>query len=1136
MCIGKHILISVLCSITLLSSELTCAAEQNQTTQDLLAAGFAQPPAAAKPRVWWHWMNGNITKVGIKLDLEWMQRIGIGGFQNFDASLGTPQVVEQRLAYMTPEWQDAFSYTTQLADQLGLEMAIAGSPGWSETGGPWVKPEQAMKKLVWSETRIAGGKSFNGQLPKPPTTSGPFQHMPHTELALSGRRDMPHVEFYADTAVIAYRAPTRDVSMQRLAPEVTTNNGVVPLNALIDGNGTTQVTVPMSGDIAWIQYAFAQPQTIHGVTFGVEHAGLPLIIGGIPEVAELQVSDDGVQFQKVANLTAIRGGLSQDIGQGTTALPSTTARFFRVVMSRPKPLQSGPEIDLSAFGMPAIPPPTEFKVNEFVLQTQAVINRFEDKAAFAVGTDLYAAATPAAPADTVIAQQDVIDLTAKMRADGSLNWQPPGDESSAEWIVLRMGYSLTGACNSPASNEATGLEVDKLNRSAVRDYLENYLDQYKRASGGLMGRRGLEYMITDSWEAGAQNWTNDMMAEFKRRRGYDMRAWLPVLTGRVVQSAADSDRFLWDFRTTLGELLIDNHYTQIAQSLRQRGMGLYSESHESGRAFIGDGMQVKRGASVPMGAMWTQLPGVDNEQYGYNADIRESASVAHIYGQNLVAAESFTAGSGAWAWAPEYLKSTADKELAMGLNRFIIHTSVHQPVLDKQPGLGLGPFGQWFTRNETWAEQAGPWIQYLARSSYLLQQGRFVADVAYYYGEDANVTALFAKTHPPVPAGYNFDFINADVLRNVLQVNKGELITPSGMRYRVLALDDNAHHMSLPVLRKLAKLVAAGAVVVGERPTSPSLADDEKEYARLVKQLWGEGGEHRVGKGVVYSGRSLDDVLRMLNINADFEHSKPQSDTHLLFVHRQLSDGELYFVDSRNDRQQQVEASFRVAGKQPELWHADTGVREAVSYRVIDGRTIVPLSLQPYEAVFVVFRKNTAQLELTLPTVNESVLATLSTTWGLSFQPHRGAPEKLQWNALQSWSESSDAGIKYFSGTGTYTQTVMADASWFKANTRLWLDLGKVMNIADVRVNGQPLGIVWKAPFRVDVSDVLKPGTNQLEIKVTNLWVNRLIGDQQPNAQTKYTFTTQAFYKADSPLLPSGLLGPVQLIAQTSGQ
>jgi hypothetical protein len=295
-----------------------------------------------------------------------------------------------------------------------------------------------------------------------------------------------------------------------------------------------------------------------------------------------------------------------------------------------------------------------------VLHPAAVVNRFEDKAAFAATIDLYGMATP--PVRDAVAKADVVDLTSKMRPDGTLDWTPP----AGRWVVLRLGYSLTGHTNGPASAEATGLEVDKLNRAYVKTYFNTYLDKYKDTVGPLMGKRGLEYVITDSWEAGVQNWTDDMIAEFTKRRGYDMRPWLPVLTGRVVESAEASDRFLWDFRRTIADMTAENHYDQLTDILKERGMARYSESHESGRAFIADGMEVKRSAAIPMSAMWTQLPGVNNEQYGYNADIRESASVAHIYGQNLVAAESLTASSGAWSWSPETLKPTADKELAMG--------------------------------------------------------------------------------------------------------------------------------------------------------------------------------------------------------------------------------------------------------------------------------------------------------------------------------------------------------------------------------------------------------------------------------------------------------------------------------------
>lgn len=1093
-----------------------------QDSGDALERGFQNPPESAKPRVWWHWMNGNITKDGIKADLEWMKRAGIGGFQNFDAALNTPQVVEKRLVYMTPEWKDAFKYATTLADQLGLEMAIAGSPGWSESGGPWVPPSQAMKKLVWSETRLEGGRPFTGVLSKPPSITGPFQNIAGGRGGFGGETPTPPPQYYSDSAVIAYRLPASDLSMAELQPKVTSSGGRCDLAGLTDGDLAKAATLPAApvDQKAWIQFKFAKPRAVRGLSIvavgGRGFGGR----GGSGDQA-LEASDDGKQFQTV---TAIPGG---GTAQRTIAFPAVTAKFFRVTFRTPQPPAAGR--GGAGSSTPAAPAGTQ--IAELILHTGARVNRFEDKAAFSASANLYSFATPAVPTEDAVRKADVLDLTLKMRPDGTLDWTPP----AGRWIVLRLGFSLTGARNAPASPEATGLEVDKLNRGYVKAYLDNYLGQYRDTVGALMGKRGLQYVITDSWEAGVQNWTDDMLAEFAKRRGYDPRPWLPVLTGRVVESAESSDRFLWDFRETIGDLTTEYHYDQITASLRERGMGRYSESHEGGRAFIGDGMDVKRNADIPMSAMWTPRTAAD-EQTGYIADIRESASVAHIYGQNLVAAESLTAGSGAWSWSPETLKPTADKEMAMGLNRFVIHTSVHQPVSDKVPGLSLGPFGQWFTRHETWAELAKPWTTYLARSSYMLQQGQFVADVLYFYGEDSNITALFGVKPPDIPAGYNFDYVNADAILHRLSAEGGRITTASGMSYAVLALDANSQHMSLPVLRKIRDLVTAGAVVVGPKPTdSPSLSDDQAEFRSIADALWGSGpGERAQGKGKVYAAQTIAQALTALRIGPDFEYTKPQADASLLFVHRKLTDGDVFWVNNRNNREEALEASFRLQGKAAELWHADTGKVEPAPYLIANGRTIVPLLLEPNDAVFVVFRKRATTQALALPRQSEEPLAAVEGSWEVSFQAERGAPAKITLERLSSWSESADAGVKYFSGTGTYTKTIQAPSDWMKSDARLWLDLGNVKNLAEVSVNGKPLGIVWKTPFRVEVTGVMKQGANEVQVKVTNLWVNRLIGDQQPNATKKYTYTSQQFYRADSPLLPSGLLGPVRILRSTT--
>ena len=1104
---------------------LVAAVASAQISTDALKSGFENPPASARPRVWWHWMNGNITKEGIKLDEEWMKRAGLGGFHNFDASLFTPKVVDKRLAYMTPEWKDAFKYATTLADQLGFEEAIASSPGWSETGGPWVPGAQAMKKYVWSETRVEGGKPFTGALAHPPSNVGPFQDLPLTAFMGMGA-PFKTSPFYADSAVVAFKVPASEAAADLIQARITVSGGTIDPALLSDGDLAKTVSLPKAkdGEKAWIQFEYPQPQTIRALTIVVSGAG-PLatfLPSGGDSGQALETSNDGQQFHVVATIP------NDGSAEHTLSFAPVTAKFFRVSFKTvpPPPNPFGDMGD--SFGFSAPKAPTDVRIAELVLHPGARVNRFEEKAAFDLLPDLYQFATPDfTPADA-IHKNEVIDLTGKMRPDGTLDWTPP----SGDWVVLRLGYSLLGITNHPATDEATGLEVDKLNASYVKNYMNGYLDSYKDTVGSeMMGKRGIQYVVTDSWEAGSQNWTGDMIAKFTRLRGYDPRPWLPVLAGRVVESSKASDQFLWDLRKTIADLIANEHYGQVEASLKERGMEHYGESHESGRALMADGMEVKKLDDIPMSAMCTQSPGVNKVQYGYNADDRESASVAHIYGQNLAAAESMTASEAPWAWSPATLKPTADQEFLNGINRIVIHESTHQPLVGKAPGLTLGPFGQWFNRNETWAEQANAWISYLARTSFLLQQGRFAADVLYFYGEDSNLTALFDKKSPDVPAGYNFDYINADGLIHMIDAANGRIATKSGMSYRVLALDPYSQHMSLPVLRAIYKLVESGAVVAGKKPSDdPSLADDEAEFKKLSDELFGDGvGVHAVGKGKVYAGQNAEAALKSLKVDPDFDYRKPQSDSDIEFVHRKLSNADIYFLDNRGDHDASFDASFRESGKTPELWYAETGSTSQVSYRLTNGRTSVPLHLEPWGTVFVVFRTSAKAMSRILPNPVEMQLATMDGPWDVTFQPDRGAPASITLEKLISWSESNDSGVKYYSGAGAYARTIQAPADWFKPGAELWIDLGDVKNLAEVTLNGKPLGVVWHAPYRVNVTGVLKPGANELTIKVINAWVNRLIGDQQPGAKVKYTFTPSNPYKANSPLLPSGLLGPVTI-------
>ena len=432
---------------------------------------FVNPPASSGRVFEWHWMNGNISQEGNQaLDLEWMHRVGIAGFQNFDAALSTPQVVKERLAYMTPEWKDAFHYATNLADQLGMEEAIAGSPGWSESGGPWVTPADGMKKYVWSETAVEGGKPFTGRLAAPPSVTGPF-------LSIASSEEQPAPLFYADASVVAYRRPASDVSAEELNAKMSASGGDPDFALLSHGDmqKTTGLPVPALGQSSWIQWEFTGAQTIRAISFVTKDPDWTAAFTGVgaPEKT-LEASDDGKTFREVATLS---GGSAPE---HTIALPAVTAKFFRVTVQTASTacgsrlgegVRSGSILRESADGV------QDRKKLELI--PGARVNRFEEKAAFTPEEDLYRYATAPVGKEDAIRKADVVDLTGKMKADGELDWTPP----PGEWVVVRLGYSLLGITNHPATKEATGLEVDKLDRAAVARYMNMYLDSYKEDGG-----------------------------------------------------------------------------------------------------------------------------------------------------------------------------------------------------------------------------------------------------------------------------------------------------------------------------------------------------------------------------------------------------------------------------------------------------------------------------------------------------------------------------------------------------------------------------------------------------------------------------------------------------------------------------
>ena len=1015
-----------------------------------LYEGFQEPPQEARPRVWWHWMNGNVTKDGIRKDLEWMHRAGIGGFHNFDAGMATPQIVEKRLEYMTPEWQDAFRYAIQLADSLGMEAAVASAPGWSNTGGPWVKPENAMKKLVWREMKVhvdgkgKKSKTTNLQLPAPYETTGFFQNVPTRQNATTFMEVKGEQQWYRDLYVIAVHQPSQAKTMDEMGAKVT------------DGG-------------QWMLCEFQKAQTIRALSIIDGSVRSEWGAEAAPVNKYLEVSNDGATYRRVCDIPM--GAVARQ----TVDIPETTARYFRVVFTQPREQSS---------------------VNELVLYPVSRINHSEEKSGYATPSDLRQYPTPDELA--VASTEDVIDLTPYCKAGENyalsiMNYALP----KGDWLIYRFGYSLTGKQNHPASPEATGLEVTKLDKQAFTEYLEYYLNTYRETLGdSLFGTRGLHNLLIDSYEAGWETWCPRMPEEFEQRRGYSLLPWLPVLTGEIIGSTAESEQFLFDWRQTIGELIAENMYGTANEIARRHGMETYFEAHENGRLYLPDGMSVKSKATIPMGAMWVINRAGDSGSTVMMAesDIRESASVAHIYGKKLVAGESLTVNGlaeSAYSYCPENLKPYVDLLFANGLNRVVVHESSHQPVDSLRPGVGMMIFGQWFHRHETWAEQAKAWTDYIARSCHLLQQGQFVADVVYYYGEDDNVTSLFSHRHPEIPTTYAYDYINSEALVQLLSFDGKYLVTPSGMKYRVLAIDSESIIKSPKMIEKIEALRKAGAVICDLR-----------------------------------KGGSVAEALRATGVKPDFR-ADDMSD--LRYVHRSLPDSEIYWVNNRSGAARTFDATFRVSGLVPMLWHPETGKAEAVEYEEKDGETIIHLDMVENDAVFVVFAEKAQQFAAKESLKSQQQIA-ITTPWTVHFDESMGGPKETTFAQLSSWTESSDCGIKYYSGTATYRNTISLSKKDLK-QSRITLDLGKVGNIAEVYVNSQNVGILWKSPFVTDITEALHPGKNDMEIRVTNLWVNRLIGDAQPDCDKKYTYTSfPGFYNAQSELIPSGLIGPVNII------
>ncbi len=766
---------------------------------------------------------------------------------------------------------------------------------------------------------------------------------------------------------------------------------------------------------------------------------------------------------------------------------------------------------------------------------------------------------------SVIPPAEIREISANLGANGVLDWNVP----AGDWTILRMGRRTTGASTRPAPEPGVGLECDKLDEKALEEHLEQYVGTLLGKIGPRAKAHGLTTLHIDSWEMGAQNWTGKFLEEFKQRRGYDARPLLPIYTGRAIESVEKSERFLWDVRLTAQELVIEKHAQAVKRWGAKKGLSLSIEPYDMNPA--GD-LDLGAVADVPMAEFWSAA-------YGYDSSFSciEAASIAHVMGRPIVSAEAFTARPDeAWRQYPTSMKNQGDWAFAMGINRFVYHTFAHQPLGEEhKPGMTMGPYGVHWDRGQTWWPMVSDYHRYVSRCSEVLRHGVTVSDVLYLTPEGAPqvflppADALEAAAPLADKKGYGFDGCSPNILIDRAEVKDGRIAFPGATSYRLLVLP-NMETMTPRLLRKIGQLVRAGAMAVGSPPKrSPGLSGFPKcddEVKSLALELWGgssipaQAMKRDFGKGSIYWGGEWSSananlypaypvtagLLKSVGVPEDFSSTGP-----IRYGHRRTATRDIYFVANRSGESVQADCNFRVGQGSPQLWDPVTGERRGLpEFKQQNSLTTVPLAFEPFQSFFVVF-DGKAPLVTTsksnFPPLTKAM--ELTGSWEVQFDPKWGGPAQLTLDQLTDWTKRSEPGLKYYSGTAIYRKTFAAPT----LTRNHWvLDLGIVHDMARVRLNGKDLGVVWCAPWQVDISDAVKAGENRLEIEVVNRWYNRLVGDQQPadtNVRTvqfpsgllagkpfptgRFTFETRTQrvgpLKPTTPLLPSGLIGPVIL-------
>lgn len=1115
----------------------------------LAERNFVNPPASARPWVFWYWMNAAVSKKGITADLEAMKQVGIAGayLMPIKDTTSPPQYLPTA-RQLSSEWWDMVKFAMQEAKRLNLKLAMHVSDGFALAGGPWITPELSMQKLVWTKTYIRKGQSINTILAKPETNEG----------------------HYKDIAVLAYPAKSRNVFRdQPLLPTITTS-----LNTRADflADEKNQKETFRGDTICWIQYNYSEPFTCRQIrihTGGNNYQSHRLIV---------QASNDGINFTTVTRLEPPRHGWQDTDEDVTHGIPATTATHFRFIYNKEGSEAGSEDLDAAKW-RPSL------RVMGIYLSDEPVINQYESKNG-SIWRISRNTTEEQVPDSMAVPLSSVINLTGKMRADGQLQWTPP---SNSDWVIVRVGHTSTGHTNATGGG-GKGLECDKFNTVAIKLQFDNWFGKVFEKVGPGLAKEVLNIFHVDSWECGSQNWSANFASEFKKRRGYDLNPFLLAMTGVPLQDAASSEKFLRDVRQTIAELINDVFYKTLNQLAHAKGCQFSAESVAP--TMVSDGMLHYKNTDIPMGEFWLNSPTHDKPN-----DMLDAISAAHIYGKNIVQAEAFTSVRMNWGEYPGNLKAIGDRNFALGINRMVLHVFAHNPWLDRKPGMTLDGVGLYFQRDQTWFKQSKAWIDYLARCQYLLQMGKPVVDIAVFTGEEvprrsvlpdrlvstlpgiigekrveaekkrlANIgeplrTIPDGVTHSTNMAdpedwidplnGYAYDSFNPDALR-LASVKNGRIVLPGGASYAVLvipgktAMFPNGGLMSLAIAKKLLQLIRGGASIIisDEYSASSGINDTGDSLSLVLKEIFKRQRSPKVFSAPYMSPNiykpdthwRYDDPIPVWEYPKDVVLN--DSSHSIAWNHRKTNEGDILFICNQKNSPQYAKFSMRISDavpdyvvqktdKIPEYWNPVTGeIKKLSDSKIIKGRWYCTFYLNSNESAFIIFRKSKRKendLEF-IPTISSS--NTIEGPWTVHFDTSFGGPGyPVIFKDLKSWTTQNDSLIRNYSGTATYYNQFTIHS---KVITQLTID--SIFDIATVKINGKIAGTLWTPPFKLDVTPYIKVGINKLEIEVANTWANRLIGDQRLPIEKRVTWTTAPFRLAGKPLLSSGIMGKVTLI------